>query len=170
MIDLSLSGNLIEAPKVFLLVEDSAEDAFLFDLEFRRSRGARLCMVRDGEEAIHYLQGISPYDDRDEFPLPQVILLDLKMPKRSGIEVLNWLRTKNSGGVELTPVVVISDSTSDEIVKQVYQCGGNCFMTKPINPEEMREKIKALIAFWCEQVRTMAFDSANGSRQMASKG
>src|SRR3954471_14240989 len=101
----SFGGRRHEEPKVFLLVEDSAEDAFLFDTEFRKSHGPHLCMVRDGEEAIHYLQGKAPFDNRAEFPLPQVILLDLKMPKRGGIEVLTWLRGQNLGGVELTPVV-----------------------------------------------------------------
>jgi CheY-like chemotaxis protein len=141
--------------KVFLLVEDSADDAFLFDLEFRRSQAAQLCIVRDGEEAIQYLQGKAPFDDRNEFPLPHVILLDLKMPKRDGIEVLKWLRNQELGGVELTPVVIISDSNSDEDVRQVYKFGGNCFITKPVDADQMRERIRLLIAFWCEHIRTM---------------
>ncbi len=152
--------SFTDAAKVFLLVEDSSEDAFLFDLEFRRSHPAKLCIVRDGEEAIHYLEGKAPYDDRDEFPLPHVILLDLKMPKRDGIEVLKWLRDQNLDGVELTPVVVISDASSEEVVKQVYKCGGNCFMSKPVNPDEMKERIRVLIAFWCEHIRTIASSSA----------
>jgi DNA-binding response OmpR family regulator len=155
-----------DAAKVFLLVEDSSEDAFLFDLQFRRSRAAKLCIVRDGEDAIHYLEGKAPYDDRGEFPLPHVILLDLKMPKRDGIEVLKWLRNQTLGGVELTPVVVISDSTSEEVVKQVYKCGGNCFMSKPVNPDEMKERIRALIAFWCEHIRTIA----SASVEMTASG
>jgi CheY-like chemotaxis protein len=158
--------RVTDAAKVFLLVEDSSDDAFLFDLEFRRSRAAKLCIVRDGEEAIHYLEGRAPYDDRGEFPLPHVILLDLKMPKRDGIEVLNWLRNQELGGVELTPVVVISDSFSDDVVKKVYQSGGNCFMAKPVDQQQMKARISALITFWCEHIRTTVAFSTETAAQL----
>src|ERR1043166_4481882 len=87
--------------RVFLLVEDNPDDAFLVELEFKRSQDCRLCIVRDGQQAIDYLTGKAPYNDRHEYPLPDVILLDLKLPRLDGFEVLKWLRSQceNEGGL-----------------------------------------------------------------------
>src|SRR4029078_10277666 len=94
----------IERGKIFLLVEDSLDDAFLIEIEFNKFHGARLCIVRDGQAAIDYLEGKLPCDDLTEYPLPDVILLDLKMPGRDGFDVLKWIRSQPAERAGLTPV------------------------------------------------------------------
>jgi len=152
--------------KLFLLVEDSLDDAFLIEIEFRRSELARLCIVREGQAAIDYLQGKFPYDDRKEYPLPNVILLDLKMPGKDGFDVLRWIRRQPLDQVGLTPISVLSASVAVEDVKLAYQLGANLFMTKPADGEELRERIRLLTKFWCANVCTMNTVAA-GMRGMA---
>ena len=141
--------------KVFLLVEDSPDDAFLVDTEFRRFPKARLCIVREGQEAIDYLQGKPPYDDRKEFPVPDIILLDLKMPKMDGFEVLRWIRSQKPRDIGLIPVVIMTGSISNEEIKRAYQDGANCVVTKPVDWSKLRGEIGFLLAFWCESVKTI---------------
>src|ERR1043165_7389245 len=79
-----------------LLVEDDPDDVLLTQIAFEKARLVNpLKVVRDGEEAIAYLSGEPPYDDRERFPLPILLLLDLKMPKVNGFQVLEWLNTTN---------------------------------------------------------------------------
>ena len=141
--------------RVFLLVEDNPDDAFLVELEFKRSQDCRLCIVRDGQQAIDYLKGKAPYDDRHEYPLPDVILLDLKLPRLDGFEVLKWLRSQSENDVGLTPVIVMSSSSRVEDVKAAYKMGANLYMNKPVDWEQFRERLRLLGIFWCEYAGTL---------------
>jgi len=155
-------GVLVDNGRVFLLVEDNPDDAFLVQLEFSRSHSCRLCIVKDGQQAIDYLQGKPPYTDRHEYPLPDVILLDLKMPRTDGFDVLHWLRTQAaSDEVALTPVIVMSSSTSAEDVKRAYKLGANLYMNKPVDWEQFREGLRLLGIFWCEYAGTVQHASAD---------
>jgi len=133
-----------------VLVEDNPDDAFLVELEFKRNRDCRLCIVRDGQQAIDYMAGRQPYNDRDNYPLPEVILLDLKMPRRDGFDVLKWLRTKAGVEVGFTPVIVMSSSDSVEDARRAYELGANLYMNKPVAWERLREGLRLLGIFWCE--------------------
>src|SRR5438477_5846459 len=95
----------------FLVVEDNATDIEFVQIAFKNSPH-ELHLVTDGQQAIDYLSGTGQYANRKKFPLPQVILLDLKMPRVDGFGVLNWLRHNSPGELRLLPVIVMS--TSDE--------------------------------------------------------
>src|SRR5204863_385717 len=86
--------------------------------------------VKDGQEAIDYLEGREQYGDRKAFPLPHIILLDLKMPRISGFEFLLWRRDEASDELSMIPVVILSGSDLEEDVKKAYVLGANRYLTK----------------------------------------
>ena len=145
----------LDEDRVFLLVEDNPDDAFLVELEFKRSHGCRLCIVKDGQQAIDYLRGDRPYDDRHEYPLPDLLLLDLKMPGLDGFEVLKWVRAQRDEDLALIPVIVMSSSNNAEDVRRAYKLGANLFMDKPVDWEQFRERLRLLGIFWCEYAGTL---------------
>jgi CheY-like chemotaxis protein len=134
----------------FLLVEDDPNDAFMVEREFHRAPHLSLHHVSDGREAINYLLGEGQYSDRQKFPLPNVILLDLKMPRFSGFEFLEWLHSQSPGEVRLIPVVVMSSSSLPEDVKRAYAMGANTYMSKPVDWQTFRERIRTLGIYWAE--------------------
>jgi CheY-like chemotaxis protein len=105
--------------------------------------------VEDGQQAIDYLKGVSPFDDRTVNPLPVFILLDLKLPAKNGFEVLAWIRQQPTlrGAV----VVVLTSSSEDKDVTRAYDLGANAFLVKPTSAEKMTEIVKALEIFWLKQ-------------------
>ena len=107
--------------------------------------------VNDGEEAIKYLEGRDPYSDRNKYPMPQVILLDLKMPRMNGFQFLEWLR-KSSLHLRLIPVVIMSSSALPTDVEKAYALGANSYMVKPIGLHLFRERIQAFGIYWAEHV------------------
>jgi two-component system, response regulator len=143
-------------PRIYLLVEDNPEDAFLMEMELTRIPGARLCIVKDGQQAVDYLQGKTPYNDRNEFPLPDLILLDLKMPRLDGFEVLRWLRAHQQDDIAAIPVIIISSSDSKEDVKEAYKLGANFYLTKPLNFAAFSERIRLLGLMWGEYAETLS--------------
>ena len=140
--------------KTVLLVEDSNDDAFLVELEFKNAKGLQLRRVHDGEEATHYIEGKSPYDDRREHPIPDLILLDIKMPRMGGFEFLGWLRGQASGAVNLIPVIMMSGSNLEVDVQTAYELGVNLYMTKPVDWHKFRDRIRLLGMLWSEHVET----------------
>src|SRR6185436_8265559 len=95
--------------------------------------------VSDGREAIRYLKGEGKCVDREKYPLPNVILLDLKMPGMNGFEFLKWLRTESPDHHRLLPVIVMSSSALAQDVERAYTLGISAYMTKPVNFKEFRE-------------------------------
>jgi CheY-like chemotaxis protein len=131
----------------FLLVEDELADVEFVSLAFKNS-GHQLHVVNDGQHAIDYLSGKGAYANRRKFPLPQVILLDLKMPRVNGFEVLKWLRHQSPGNLRLLPVIIMSSSDEPSDVKAAYALGVNSYLVKPIQWQEFQERMKALNVFW----------------------
>jgi CheY-like chemotaxis protein len=130
-----------------LLVEDSPDDALLIQRAFRKANLANpVQLVRDGEEAVAYLSGKAPYDDRIRFPLPVFMLLDLKLPRRSGLEVLAWLRQESV--VKRLPVVVLTSSRESVDVNRAYDLGVNSYLTKPVGFEALLEMVKNVNLYW----------------------
>src|SRR6187431_477251 len=106
---------------VFLLIEDDPDDAWLVKREFgRNGESVSLHVVSDGIEGVRYLEGQNEYQDRRRHPLPDVILLDLKMPRFSGFDFLEWLQQKSPGSLKVIPVVVLSGSDEPVAVKRAY--------------------------------------------------
>src|SRR5262249_13079512 len=107
-----------------LHVEDDANDVLLFQHACRKA-GVRVDVhtVTDGDEAVDYLKGSDKFSDRQEHPLPSLLLLDLKMPRVTGFDVLSWVRNQES--FRRLPVVVLTSSNHDADVKRAYELGAN---------------------------------------------
>src|SRR5712671_1513263 len=91
-----------------LLAEDYDDDVALLQRAFQKVEVGRLEVVRNGDEAIEYLLGGGPYSDRERYPFPNVMLIDMKMPRRSGLEVLQWVRQREP--IKGLPVIVLTSS------------------------------------------------------------
>jgi CheY-like chemotaxis protein len=130
-----------------LLVEDSPDDALLIQRAFRKANLANsVQLVRDGEEAVAYLKGDPPFADRSQFPLPVLMLLDLKLPRRSGLEVLEWIRQDST--LKRLPVVVLTSSRETVDVNRAYDLGVNSYLTKPVGFEALLGMVKSLNLYW----------------------
>jgi CheY-like chemotaxis protein len=130
-----------------LMVEDDADDALLIQRAFRKAKIVNpIQLVRDGDEAVAYLSGTGPYGDRRQFPLPVLIILDLKLPRRSGFEVLEWLRSQP--GLKRTPVVVLTSSKETVDVNHAYELGANSYLLKPVTFEALQEIMKTVNLYW----------------------
>jgi CheY-like chemotaxis protein len=130
-----------------LLVEDSPDDALLIQRAFRKANLANPVQhVRDGEEAVAYLSGAPPWSDREEYPLPVFMLLDLKLPRRSGLEVLEWVRREPT--LKRLPVVVLTSSRESVDVNRAYDLGVNSYLTKPVGFEALLEMVKNVNLYW----------------------
>jgi CheY-like chemotaxis protein len=139
----------------FLLIEDDRNDVLFVQQEFKGSGNRyRLEVVSDGIEAVRYLEGTHGYEDRGKFPLPAVIMLDLKMPRFSGFDFLHWLRMNSPNQLDLIPVVVFSASHLPEDAMRAYALGVNAYMVKPGHWREFRERLRVLLAYWGEHVET----------------
>ena len=135
------------ASSTILLVEDELDDAQLLIRAFRKAGiGNPVQHVEDGEMAIAYLAGQEPFADRGQSPYPTVILLDLKLPRRSGFEVLEWLRAQP--GLRRLPVVVLTSSGQTEDVNRAYDLGANSYLVKPATAAALQEMVKSLNAYW----------------------
>jgi len=137
-------------------VEDDENDTLLAQRAFKHIPGSVVRPVRDGEEAIAYLTGQPPYTDDQLYPWPDVILLDLKMPRMNGFDFLKWVRAQTERDVRLLPVVVLSASNLQEDVKKAYAMGANSYLVKPISWEELVRVLRGLNEYWTELVETPA--------------
>ena len=134
---------------LILLVEDRDDDILLIRKAFERtSTNNPLQVVRDGEEAISYLAGEGKFSNRAEYPLPWLILLDLKMPRVDGFEVLKWIR-KQPGFSSLI-VVVLTSSEQIRDVNRAYQLGANSFMVKPLDFQNIVEMSRVIQQYWLQ--------------------
>jgi CheY-like chemotaxis protein len=115
--------------KNVLYAEDDPNDVFMFSRAFKRATlPAELHTVHDGEEAIDWLDGNGKYADREKFPLPDILILDLKMPKKSGFDVLEWARSKKE--FQKLPVVILSSSDVPDDVQRAYRSGAMTYFVK----------------------------------------
>ena len=130
-----------------LLAEDDPDDVLLTQLAFEKACLVNpLQVVRDGEEAITYLKGEGQYADRQRFPLPILLLLDLKMPKATGFEVLEWLATQS--GLATLPVAIMTSSDHDPDAARAYELGADSYLTKPPDPAALLALVQRLHAPW----------------------
>jgi CheY-like chemotaxis protein len=137
----------VAAKPLVLIVEDSEDHVFLLRLAFERAGiGNPVRAVSSGEEAIAYLGGTGGFFDRAMFPLPLVVLLDLKMPGKDGLEVLEWIRKQP--GLKGLMVVMLSSSDLARDVNLAYELGVNAFLTKPIDLDRLVEMMRAFRDFF----------------------
>lgn len=133
-----------------LLAEDEPNDAFFLKWAFEKAGFVhQISHVFDGQEALDYLSGTEPYNDRSQFPLPDLLLLDLKMPRLNGFDVLEWLREhpKLSG----VPVVVFTSSDHEADMQQAKALGAREYCTKPNDIDKFVQLARDLDARWLRQ-------------------
>jgi len=148
-----------------LLADDDPNDVLLIQRAFQKA-GLRnaLKVTRDGEQAIHYLDGRGPYANREKFPLPFMLLLDLKMPGTDGFEVLEWVRKEPD--LKRLLVVVLTSSNLQSDVDRAYELGANSYLVKPVSFDEMAHMIQRFEIYWSEINRTPTSPSiASAARQ-----
>lgn len=135
-----------------LIADDSDEDAQILKRAFAKAGcEVPLSFVRDGQEAINYLSGDGEYADRSAHPLPRLILLDLKMPKVDGFDVLDWMQQQPK--LKLLPVTVLTSSNMDRDVDRAYGLGANSYLVKPNSMKGFLDIVERLRAYWIEMNR-----------------
>lgn len=131
-----------------LLVEDDPNDILLTQRAFRKANltDSSLQIITDGDAAIAYLNGTDKYADRDRYPLPILILLDLKLPRRSGHEILSWLRQQPH--LKRIPVTILTSSQQNQDINQAYDLGVNSYLVKPVGLMALVEVVQTLNLYW----------------------
>ena len=137
---------------VILLADDRDDDVEIVRRALQMAGiDLPLQVVSDGEEAIAYLNGEGKFANRAEYPLPDLFLLDLKMPQKSGFEVLEWVRKHPTLAPLRTIVLTTSDQASD--VNRAYALGANSFLTKPLDFLDFRDTLQIMINYWLTKAR-----------------
>jgi len=133
----------------FLVAEDDGNDVFFLQRAFQQAKIENpLHVVGDGQEAIDYLSGEGKFSDRSLYPLPHLFILDLKMPRKTGLDVLLWLQEQPE--LRCLPVLVLSSSAQRTDIERAYELGANAFVVKPASLERRVELAKLIGAFWLE--------------------
>jgi CheY-like chemotaxis protein len=133
--------------KIILLVEDNPDDVKLTERALKKSKILNELMVaQDGVEAVDYLFGTGKYAGRDTKALPQVVLLDLKMPRMDGLEVLQRIRADER--TKLLPVVVLTTSSEDRDRVESYKLGANSYIRKPVDFDQFVSAVQNLGLYW----------------------
>jgi len=133
--------------KLILLVEDNPDDEVLTIRALRKNNiGNRLVVAHDGEEALDFLFCTGAYANRDPHEMPQLILLDLKLPKIDGHEVLRRVRTDER--TKLLPVVILTSSKEEQDLVISYGNGANSYVRKPVNFDQFLEAVRQLGLYW----------------------
>ena len=137
-----------------LVVDDREEDVILLRRAFEgMGLHHRITHVEDGDEAIKYLSRQSPYDDKARYSVPDVVVLDLKMPKRDGFEILQWLREQKT--LQPAPVVVLTTSDRDEDKKRAKDLGAGNYYTKPVDFTKLVGVAKDINRRWLSHSRAL---------------
>jgi len=138
-------------PPTLLIVEDNEDDIFFMERIFKQM-GARcdLRFARDGVEAVDYLSGKGQFGDRVKNPLPTIILMDLKMPRMNGFEVLEWMQKQPE--IKLIPTIVVTSSMMQEDVTRAYRSGANAVMNKPVDKDSLLQMLKTFHLYWTDYV------------------
>ena len=154
---------------VILLAEDREDDILLIRKAFQQAFiNNPLQVVRDGEEAIAYLSGEGKYSNRSEYPLPELMLLDLKMPRMNGFEVLEWIRRQPS--LSSLRVVVLTASDLMRDVNTAYKLGANSFLVKPVDFEDVVHMGKFLTTYWLRLSKTPETSRPQRGQNSARQG
>lgn len=130
-----------------LVAEDDRNDRFLLEQAFAEAGvSGTLRFVQDGGGVVAYLSGEGEFADRTRFPYPDLVLLDIKMPKLDGFQVLKWIRGR--AGLGWLTVIMFSGSALDEDVRRAFELGANSYLQKPCNSSELVAMLRSLDSYW----------------------
>jgi CheY-like chemotaxis protein len=136
-----------DSKKTILLVEDESSDAELLIRAFKKAGVQNpIRHLDNGDAALFYLQGIDTYVDRDKNPLPALILLDLKLPGMSGLELLRWLRQQKN--LRRIPVLVLTSENDARLMDAAYDAGANSYLLKSVSPDEIERVVNLITNYW----------------------
>ena len=131
-----------------LLVEDDPTDYRLIQRAFDKvTDGFRMFRLSNGDEVIAYLSGDAPYENRGAHPMPALVLLDIKLPRRSGFEVLQWLR-RQTAGLSRLPVIMLTSSRHGADINRAYDLGANSYLVKPDTGAQLEELASQFQTYW----------------------
>ena len=134
-------------PLNILIIEDEEAHAELTKRAIRKAGNANhIDIVYDGEEALNYLHNRKQYENKDQYPTPGLILLDIQLPGMNGIEVLK--KIKSDAGLKKIPVIMLTTSSRDEDIARSYEHYANSYLTKPVGFKEFEEKIMEIDHYW----------------------
>lgn len=134
-------------PKVILVAEDEPNDRFFIQRAFQDcGTRHRVMFVSDGQQAVDYLDGGAPFDDRQTFPAPAMLIVDVKMPRRNGFEVIQWVRAHRDW--HCLPVLVFSSSSLAQDVQRAYQLNANTYLTKPPSYTLLMKAVGEICDYW----------------------
>ena len=132
---------------IILVVEDEDSDFYLLERAFRKNNIQNpIIRAKDGLEGLHYLQGSNEYSDREKFPFPDVVILDLKTPRMTGLELLEWIREHPE--CRVIPTVIMSSSQQDADIEKAYQLGANTYFVKPTNFQDLVDLTASIQEYW----------------------
>ena len=131
-----------------LLVEDDLNDIFIVKRAFKLARVRNpLQVVTDGQEAMMYLKGEGKYADRELYPLPKLVVMDIRMPRKSGFEVLEWIKG-DVHPLRRIPVVIVSSSEDPSDINRAYELGANAYMIKPVDYKAVEHLFNSITHYW----------------------
>ena len=140
-----------------LLAEDNDDELMLFKRAYNRAKiNNPLQIVSTGEQVIAYLKGKGEFSDRKKYPLPVLLLLDLKLPGKDGFQVLRWVREQPA--IKRLRVIVLTNSNELRAVTTAYELGANSFITKSPNANEFIEQLKDVKNYWLNASRAPEID------------
>ena len=146
---LQIAATLAAPLKIVLLVEDSSDDVFVMKMACQRSGIPHdLRVAEDGDAAVEYLSGAGKYKDRTAHPFPDVVFLDIKMPKRDGHEVLKWIREQP--GMKNLPVVMLTGSVQPSDVDRAFELGVTSYLKKVACPAEFGQAVRIVLKYWLD--------------------
>jgi CheY-like chemotaxis protein len=130
-----------------LIVEDSPDDLLLIERAFEKAKILNpLQVAPDGEQAIAYLEGENSFADRIRYPLPSLVLLDLRLPRKSGFDILQWIRRHER--LSSLPVVMLGSSHSGLDIKRSYALGASSYLVKPVSPQALLQLVQGMNLDW----------------------
>ncbi len=132
--------------KAILLVEDDDNDVVFMKIAMEKAGiGHLLRVAGNGQRAIDYFEGTGEFADRKRYPLPAVVLLDMKLPEVMGVDVLKWIRQHRSRTII---VIVLTSSSQEKDMQTAYELGANAYVVKPGNPRKLNELVDLVHRFW----------------------
>ncbi|MEC4803281.1 MAG: response regulator [Jaaginema sp. PMC 1079.18] len=143
-------------PGCILLVEDDENDIILMERACRKANfNIQFEICRDGDRAVQYLETIMSLDDSSSLTLPLLVLLDLKLPRRSGLEVLTWIRQHPT--FNKIPVIILTASDERLDIKRAYELHANSYLVKPISFQDLVHLVQSVKTYWLELNRNPEF-------------